>query len=315
MLNMLNPTIIKINNLVKDYYGKLAVNDISLEIPESCFALLGPNGAGKTTTILMLLGLIKITSGTAILLDREIPSDDLKFKSEIGYMPENVGFYPNLTGWDHLEFYERIRTNSRENGKISQFLEWCGLEQEYWNKKVRTYSRGMKQRLGLAQAFIGDPKIVILDEPLSNIDPLGREDLVGKIRQKQKEGITIIISSHIIQEIEQIADIIAIINRGRIILAGEMLEIALNNGFHEFEIKCDNLNTDNNLELIYEEITSSQELLLEKPLLLRDKIIIKTDSINTINTLINLFDKRYYLRPIEGTLMKIYKKALGDTGK
>jgi ABC-2 type transport system ATP-binding protein len=137
--------IIQVRNLVKYYYGKKAVNDITLAIPESCFALLGSNGAGKTTTILMLLGLIRPTSGSAYLFEKPISTRGFEVQSSIGYMPEDVGFYPSLTGWDHLEFYERVRTNSYgKSERPAQFLEWCGLEQESWHNKVKTYSRGMK---------------------------------------------------------------------------------------------------------------------------------------------------------------------------
>ena len=312
MLKMNHPPIVRINNLVKDYYGKKAVNDITLEIPESCFALLGPNGAGKTTTILMLLGLIRPTNGNAFIFEKDISTRSSEYQLNIGYLPENVGFYPNLTGWDHLDFYARLRTRSSEkSNEPARFLEWCGLEQEYWLKKVKTYSRGMKQRLGLAQAFIGNPKIVFLDEPLSNIDPLGREDIVRKIRQKRKEGVNIIISSHIIQEIEQIADIITIINKGKIIASGNLLNLALQNGFHEFEIRNDTPEPDLSLEPIFNDLNTKPHLFLDNPLLLSDRIIVKTKIVDELIKILNNFSTSCYIKPIDGTLLKIYKKIMG----
>ena len=311
LFEMSHPPIIRINNLVKDYYGKKAVNGITLKIPESCFALLGPNGAGKTTTILMLLGLIRPTNGNAFIFEKDISTRSSEYQLNIGYLPENVGFYPNLTGWDHLDFYARLRIRSPEkSNKPARFLEWCGLEQEYWHKKVKTYSRGMKQRLGLAQAFIGNPKIVFLDEPLSNIDPLGREDLVRKIRQKRKEGVNIVISSHIIQEIEQIADIITIINKGKILANENLLNLALQNDFHEFEVRNDASGGDNALKPIFKELNTNQHLFLDNPVLLSDRIILKTQSVVELIKIMNNFNTSCYIKPIDGTLLKIYKKIM-----
>lgn len=309
---MITNPIIQINDLVKNYFGKKAVNGISLDIPKTCFALLGPNGAGKTTTVLMVLGLIRPTSGEVFLFGKKVSTRRSGINPEIGFLPENVGFYPYLTGWDHLEFYTRLRSNSfKDTSDPSQFLEWCGIEESYWNKKVKTYSRGMKQRLGLAQAFIGNPKIVFLDEPLSNIDPLGREDLVKKIKQKQKEGINIVITSHIIQEVEQLAEYIAIIDHGTILAQGVLLNLVIEHGLYEYEIKHENIPIKNStqFELLKTELKEFQDILLEKPVYLTDRIIIKTNSIMELASAIKKFDK-CYLKPLEGSLMKIYKNVI-----
>jgi len=306
-----NP-IIQINDLVKNYYGKKAVNRISLEIPKTCFALLGPNGAGKTTTVLMVLGLIRPTSGEVFLFGKKVSTRRSGINPNIGYLPENVGFYPNLTGLDHLEFYARLRSNfSEDTQDPSHFLEWCGIEKSYWNKKVKTYSRGMKQRLGLAQAFIGNPKIVFLDEPLSNIDPLGREDLVRKIKQKQKEGINLVITSHIIQEVEQLAEYIAIIDNGNILTQGALLNLVIEHGLSEFEIKHENklIKDYAQFELLKAQLKEFQDSLLENPVYLTDRIIVRTKSIKQLASAIKNFDK-CYLKPLEGSLMKIYKKVV-----
>jgi len=309
---MIKNPIIQINDLIKNYYGKKAVNGISFDIPKSCFALLGPNGAGKTTTVLMVLGLIRPTSGEVFLFGKKVSTRRSGINPDIGYLPENVGFYPNLTGWDHLEFYTRLRNISlKDADDPAQFLEWCGIEESYWHKKVKTYSRGMKQRLGLAQAFIGDPKIVFLDEPLSNIDPLGREDLVKKIKQKQKEGINIVITSHIIQEVEQLAEYIAIIDNGTILTQGALLNLVIEHGLREFEIKHENIPIKDytQFELLKAKLKEFQESLLDNPVYLTDRIIVKTRSITKLASAIKNFDK-CYLKPLEGSLMKIYKNVI-----
>lgn len=309
--------VIQINNLTKKYTGKKVVNNINLNIPKSCFVLLGPNGAGKTTIILMLLGLIKPTSGTAELLGKDITSDLDKIKNMIGYLPENLGFFPNLTGWDHLAFFYRLRTNNSTNSQIIEAsLKWCGLEEDSFYKKVKTYSKGMKQRLGLAQAFIGNPKIVFLDEPLSNIDPIGREDLINKIKQKQRKGITIIISSHIIQEMEQISDYIAIINKGKILAHGTYIELALKQGFNEFEITFQELNHNVRVQTIYNELHSNKELAIETLAKVQNKIIVKTHSIfDVISFLNDIPINAYLIKPIDGTLLQIYKNLIIEAKK
>lgn len=298
--------IVQTYNLTKDYYGTVAVNNINLNIPKSCFALIGPNGAGKTTTILMLLGLIKPTSGNADLFNKRFQLNSKAIKRWIGYLPENIGFFPSLTGWEHIEFYYRLRTSFRiDNKNIENILDWCGLEPVYFHKKVKTYSKGMKQRLGVAQAFIGDPKLVFLDEPLSNIDPIGREDLVNKIAEKRDEGMTIIISSHIIQEIEQIANFISFIDRGRILNQGNFTDLCISYGFNDFEIMFQD-SESNPLRNI---VLNHEDLLLTKPVFLDNKILIKTDKPKEFEEYLKISDyKSFSFKPLSGSLMKIYKK-------
>ncbi|GAI86936.1 unnamed protein product, partial [marine sediment metagenome] len=136
--------IIKIQGLTKEYYNRIVVDNINLEIPDSCFAFLGPNGAGKTTIMLMLLGLVKPSNGTASILGTNILNSSGKIRRQIGFLPENVGFYPNLTGRKFLNLITGLRKKSgRRENHIETYLEWSGIDKSYWDMKIKTYSKGM----------------------------------------------------------------------------------------------------------------------------------------------------------------------------
>jgi ABC-2 type transport system ATP-binding protein len=309
MQHVPNP-IIKLDNLTKQYNKKNVVDNISLEIPKGCFGLLGPNGAGKTTTILLILGLIRPTHGKINIMGEEIFGELGEIGQFIGFLPENIGFYPNFTARDHMDFCIKIKRISKPNTESTEeLLEWCGLEEEYWDKRTGTYSRGMRQRLGLAQAFAGDPQLVILDEPLSNIDPLGRDDLIQKLKIKRDEGTSIIISSHIIQEVEELANTIAFIDKGEILLADDILNLAQSYDLHEFEISAPE-DSKEDLEHILQEIHQSNDLFSSSPVLLSNKIIIQTNNIKSIKQFLDKLEISYYLTPIEGSLMSLYKKIV-----
>ena len=309
--NKLTP-IISTRELTKKYNQIPVVSNLNLDIYESCFALLGPNGAGKTTTLLMLLNLIKPTKGKAFIFGKNVAENPVEIRKKMGYLPENIGFYPNMTGREHLKLFFKLRTNLNDiRESINSLFNWCGLNNNYWDKKIKTYSQGMRQRLGLAVAFAGNPDIVFLDEPLSNIDPIGRAELIEKIKAKQKEGITIIISSHIILEIERIADSIAIIHNGNLKVLKNIITLAQKFGFNEYEIviNCMN-NSRETIETIYDEISNNKDLFLKNPTLLSDKIIIKTEKPFKIKKSIIKYAGTE-IRPISGTLEKIYKKLMG----
>ncbi len=308
MSQSLSP-LISIQGLTKKYNKLVAVDNLYLDIHESCFALLGSNGAGKTTIMLMLLGLVKPTNGTAFILGKKI-SKNLTNTYKIGFLPENVGFYPNSTGREHIELLFGLRNNMKDRRKNAELLlKWCGLKKEFWAKKVSTYSKGMRQRLGIAQAFAGDPKIVILDEPLSNIDPLGRDELIKKIQEKIKEGIIILISSHIVSEIEQISDSVAIIDNGKIKASGYIFALAQSYGFNEYEINIINKNSRISLNELNEILFSEKDLFMEKPKVLSEKIIFRSDNPNEIKNNLKKYED-FEIKPLYGTLGKIYKKVI-----
>ena len=302
--------VVEIKNLTKKYDNKVVVDNISLIIKDSCFALLGPNGAGKTTMFLMLLGLVRPTSGTAFILGNNILKNFGEIRRKIGFLPENVGFYPNLTGRKFLKLIISLRCNDeRSDDDVESYLEWSGLEKNYWDKKVRAYSRGMRQRLGLAQAFIGEPKIVFLDEPLSNIDPLGREDFIQKIREKRKMGISIVISSHIVSEIEQLADYIAFIDDGKIIISDQLYKLAQSYGFNEYEITRIKHNEDTRIKELNEIFTSEKDLFSDVPKILSDKIIFQTAHPEKVEEIISNYED-FNFTPISKTLNKLYKHII-----
>ncbi len=302
--------IIKIQGFTKEYYNKVVIDNVNLEIVNSCYAFLGPNGAGKTTIMLMLLGLVKPSSGTASIFGTNILNSSAKIRRKVGFLPENVGFYPNLTGRQFLKLITSLRNNKLNNkNQIESYLEWSGIDKNYWNKIIKSYSKGMKQRLGLAQAFAGDPKIVFLDEPLSNIDPLGREEFIHKIQMKKKEGITIIISSHIVLEIEQIADYVAFIDNGRVKASDKIYNLAHFYGFTEYEI--DRISYDDNMTLneLSELFSNEKDLFSDVPKILSDKIIFRTKNPELVYKKIRDF-KDFNFTPISGTLNKLYKQIL-----
>ena len=303
-------SVIKIKGLTKEYYNKVVVNDINMEIPNSCFAFLGPNGAGKTTTILMLLGLVRPTSGKAFIFGNDITKNFNKMRKKISFLPENVGFYPNLTAKQFLDFILKFRCgNNKNKDQVEAYLKWCGLKQKDWEHEIKTYSRGMKQRLGLAQAFIGNPELVFLDEPLSNIDPMGREMLIKKIREKRRQGITIIISSHIILEIEQLADYVAFIDKGEIKASDKILNLTQSYGLNEYEITRISNDGKVGIEKI-QEILSSEDVFSDSPKRLSEKIIFQTNTPQKVAEIIWKY-KDFSFTPISGTLNKLYKKIVG----
>ncbi len=302
-------SVVEIKDLSKKYENKIVVDNISLIIKDSCFALLGPNGAGKTTTFLMLLGLVRPTSGTAFMLTHDIKRGIDKVRDRIGFLPENVGFYPKLTARHHLELILKIRNEPCSNNEVESLLNWCGINQEYWDKNVKTFSRGMKQRLGVAQAFAGNPRIVFLDEPLSNIDALGRDDLINKIRLKRQQGIAIVISSHIILELEQLAEELAFIDRGKIVKYGNYIHLTKEVGFNEYEITQINKKSTNSLGELKEIVESKDDTLMIDPKVLEKKIIFNSQYPEKINRIIENFND-FSLKPITGTLTRLYKHFL-----
>ncbi len=190
------------------------------------FGLLGPNGAGKTTLLKLLLGIIRPTSGRGLLLDK--PIGDRSVKQHIGYLPENPYLYDYLTGWEFLQLAAGLFQipNSVQRQRIPQLLELVGLSQTDARKKLlRRYSKGMLQRVGMAQALINEPDLVFLDEPMSGLDPVGRYQMREIILALKAAGKTIFFNSHILSEVEQICDRIAILAQGELICSGSLNEL------------------------------------------------------------------------------------------
>ena len=215
--------IIKISGLTKVYSEKRAVDNLYLTVGKGeVFGLLGPNGAGKTTTVLMLLGLTEPTEGFAWIDGHDCIREPIAVKRIVGYLPDNVGFYNDLTGRENLGFTGRLNGLSGDflEQRIEELLERVGMT-EAADKKAGTYSRGMKQRLGIADVLMKDPQVIIMDEPTLGIDPQGMRELLELIRQLAEEDKrTIMISSHQLQQIQQVCDRVGIFVKGKLIACG-----------------------------------------------------------------------------------------------
>jgi ABC-2 type transport system ATP-binding protein len=211
-----NVTLV-VKDLRKKIGKKEIIKGLSFELKKGeVFGFLGPNGAGKTTTIRMLVGLIKPTSGQISLCGYDLHREFSKAIRQIGCIVENPELYPYLTGWENLEHFARMVPDIPEN-RISEVVELVGLQNRI-HDRVSTYSLGMRQRLGIAQALLGKPKILILDEPTNGLDPVGIREMREFIRfLAEKEGLTVLVSSHLLSEIQLMCDRVAIMSKGKII--------------------------------------------------------------------------------------------------
>ena len=206
---------IEINNLTKIYKDVKAVDNVSFSVNDGeIFGFLGPNGAGKTTTIKAMLGLIHVNSGTIKINGFDMKKDNIKAKEKIGYLPEKVSFYDNLTPIQTLNFFCELK--GVDKSIVPSLLKEVGLE-DAANRKVGTFSKGMVQLLGIAQALIGNPSIFIFDEPTVGLDARWVRYIREKIRLLNEKGATVIFSSHILSEVETLCNRVAVINKGKLI--------------------------------------------------------------------------------------------------
>jgi len=219
--------VIEAKGLTKSYGSALAVDHISFGVGRGeIFGLLGPNGAGKTTTILMILGLTEISNGEVRVLGFNPAREPLSVKRRVGYLPDTVGFYDNLTAADNLRYTARLigfRPMEREK-RIAAALDRVGLA-EFADNQVGTFSRGMRQRLGLAEIVMKGAQIAILDEPTSGLDPHATAELLGIIRGFKSEGVSVLLSSHLLERVQSVCDRVALFNGGHIALMGSVAEL------------------------------------------------------------------------------------------
>lgn len=224
-----NEMVIRTDGLTKVYGEKKAVCDLTLEIRRGeVFGLLGPNGAGKTTTTLMLLGLTEPTAGIASIDGMDCTRQAIEIKRMVGYLPDNVGFYADMTGRENLRFTGQLNGLSGDvtEDRITELLDKVGMTKAA-DQKTGTYSRGMKQRLGIADVLMKDPKVVIMDEPTLGIDPEGMRELMVLIRSlAEDDGRTILISSHQLYQIQQVCDRVGLFVDGQLIACGRIEELA-----------------------------------------------------------------------------------------
>jgi ABC-2 type transport system ATP-binding protein len=221
--------VIVARGLTKRYGDFTAVDHLDLDIRAGeVFGLLGPNGAGKTTTVLMLLGLSEPTSGTARVVGLDPARQPLEVKSRVGYLPDNVGFYGNLTGRDNMRYTARLNSLPRgvAEPRIDQLLGDVRLS-DAADRHVDTYSRGMRQRLGIADALVKEPSVLILDEPTIAIDPSGVDEILRLLRRLVTErNLTILLSSHILGQVQSICDRVGFFSAGRLVAQGRLDELA-----------------------------------------------------------------------------------------
>ena len=222
---------IELRGLVKDFAIGLrgvklrAVDHLSLRVePGQVFGLLGPNGSGKSTTIKIILGLLEPTAGECRVFG--VPGSRVEARLDVGYLPESPYFYRHLTGRELVRFYARIcgLGAATLRARVAEVIEWVGLT-EAADRRVGTYSKGMLQRIGLAQALVHDPRLVILDEPTAGVDPVGSAAISALILALKARGKTVLISSHLLAQIEDICDRVAILDRGQLILEGAVRDL------------------------------------------------------------------------------------------
>jgi ABC-2 type transport system ATP-binding protein len=239
----MSDTVIEANGLTKRYGRAAAVNGISFNVARGeIFGLLGPNGAGKTTTILMMLGLTEVTAGTVRVLGYDPVREPLQVKRQVGYLPDSVGFYDYMTAADNLRYTAALVgfEGSEIDRRVGSALDRVGLG-NVAGQRVGTYSRGMRQRLGLAEILMKDSQIAILDEPTSGLDPQATNELLEMIRGLKRDGVAVLISSHLLERVQSVCDRVALFQSGNIVLLGTVPELASQvlGGGYNVEVEAD----------------------------------------------------------------------------
>jgi len=233
---------VETQDLTKRYDGVTVVDSLNLHVMENeVFGLLGPNGAGKTTTILMLLGLTEPASGNARVFGFNPTREPLKVKRLVGYLPEKVGFYDNLTARENLRFIAELNNvgYAEANSRIDEVIKMVGLDDKE-NLTVGKYSRGMKQRLGVADVLVKKPKLVFFDEPTAGLDPEGINQLLDLIANLPQMGTTVVLSSHQLYQVQRVCHNIGILSKGKMVIEGSIDELgreALAGGHYMIEVE------------------------------------------------------------------------------
>ncbi|MDE1971743.1 MAG: ABC transporter ATP-binding protein [Hyphomicrobiales bacterium] len=251
---MSEQAVIEAKNLTKTYGSTAAVDHISFTVGRGeIFGLLGPNGAGKTTTILMLLGLTDISGGEVRVVGFDPAREPLSVKRRVGYLPDTVGFYDQMSAADNLRYSARLigfKKAEREQ-KIAAALDRVGLAEQA-EKRVATFSRGMRQRLGLAEILMKGAQVAILDEPTTGLDPHATSELLGVIRGFKAEGVSVLLSSHMLERVQSICDRVALFSGGKIALMGTVAELGreILGGGYVVDIEADGAGLAERLALI-----------------------------------------------------------------
>ena len=291
---------IQIETLSKTYQGGIqALTDVSFNVKKGqIFGLLGPNGSGKTTLVKSLLSIINITTGSAKIFDKDIK--DSKIRKRLGYLPENHKYPLFLTGYDVLFYYgglnnipvKELKARIPELLKIVDMTDWG-------QTKIKKYSKGMMQRIGLAQALVSDPELIFLDEPTDGIDPVGRREIHDILKNLKAKGKTIFINSHMLAEVESVCDEVAILKKGRLLRMGTIEELTTQKEHYVFEVESLSEETQNDLQ------NDVQEIIFETS----EKLLIAISNYDELNRTIDLFrSKQIILKSIQNV-----KSSLEDS--
>ena len=219
--------VIETRDLTKVYNGLVAVDRLNLRVYEGeVYGLLGPNGSGKTTTILMLLGLTEPTAGSVRVVGFDPRRYPLRVKAQVGYIPDRVGFYDDLTAWENLMYTAKLNGLPRREAyrRVDEALAWVGLS-EVAHRPVRTFSRGMRQRLGVADVLIKRPRVIIMDEPTQGLDPESAREFLDLIRTLKKEGKTLLLASHLLHQVQAVCDRVGLFHKGKKALEGTVEDL------------------------------------------------------------------------------------------
>lgn len=215
--------IIKTENLTKKFGSFTALDRVNMEVNAGeVYGFIGPNGAGKSTTIRVLLGILKATEGKAEIFGKDVWMDAVELHKRIAYVPGDVNLWPNLTGGEVIDLFTKLRDGNRNNNKREELIEKFKLDPA---KKCRTYSKGNRQKVALVSAFLSDADLYILDEPTAGLDPLMERIFQETIKEAKKEGKSVLLSSHILSEVEKLCDSVGIIREGKIIESGSLDEM------------------------------------------------------------------------------------------
>lgn len=305
--------MIEIRDLRKSYGKTEALKGISFEVENGeAFAFLGPNGAGKTTTIKIMMGFLRPDSGTVRMFGKDVSVYGKEVRKKVGFLPEEIGFYENLSVYDNMDFYARLFGIPKlERSKvINEILDQVGLSDRK-RSKVKELSHGLKQRLGIAQSLINHPDLLIYDEPTSGLDPRSSYEIRELIKSLLKGGVTLFLSSHLLYEVQQICDGVAIIDKGRLVKRGKIKDLIKEIEGHLIRAKITCLNLDAEI------VDSVKKIDGVKVIDSKDKTILveakDEEMIANINSrLVKMGGKVSKIEYISPDLEQVFLKLTGD---
>ncbi|MEE8380891.1 MAG: ABC transporter ATP-binding protein [Thermodesulfobacteriota bacterium] len=258
-------TAIEVNHLTKDYVNVRALDKLSLEVRKGeCFGLLGPNGAGKTTLMKILLNLISPSSGSVKIFNQPVKNENIREK--IGYLPERVMIYGFLKGNEFLDYQGKLygMDPARRKRRIEECLKVVGMREER-SRKIEEYSKGMVQRIGLAQALLNEPELLLLDEPAAGLDPISNKEIRDVLLKLKEAGVTIFINSHLLSEIEMTCDRVAILHRGHLVKMGNKQELTSKEELIELQVEGINDMLIQKLSEVSSQLQSEGDLITLTP--------------------------------------------------